>query len=177
MLYAIVNALRSPQKAIIWNDIKNGKSLKEIRLSWYQTIYKAHYWVSVKFEDGLSSRSQEKWDSKKWDFFPGEGLPFLYWRGLKLKKIWTSVKMWTFLTSIFSKELPISQNRDGQHTVKFNKHHGAMHIYRLIPRNQHYYAVCGRERFEKSLKSDQLEWYQKWEVIQSSQAFLVSVDK
>jgi hypothetical protein len=30
-----------------------------------------------------------------------------------------------------------------------------MHIYRLIPRKEHFYVVCGCERYEKLPKSDQ----------------------
>jgi hypothetical protein len=55
--------------------------------------------------------------------------------------------------------------------------HDTMHIYRLIPSNKHLYVVCDRERSEKPIKSDQLEWYQKWQVIQGKQAFWVSVDR
>jgi hypothetical protein len=38
MLYAAVNATKSPQKATNWSGIKNGKLSKEIRLSWYQSL-------------------------------------------------------------------------------------------------------------------------------------------
>jgi hypothetical protein len=43
MLYAAVNATRSPQKAIDWNDTLSSKPSKEIKLSWHQSIYKKHF--------------------------------------------------------------------------------------------------------------------------------------
>jgi hypothetical protein len=42
MLYAAVNASRSPQKATNWSGIKNGKSSKETRLSKCHPIDKKH---------------------------------------------------------------------------------------------------------------------------------------
>jgi hypothetical protein len=59
--------------------------------------------------------------------------------------------MWT-LTSIFYRELLISQNWDGQPIVKFHRKHNAMHIYRMIPRNKHFDVLCGHERHEKPLQ-------------------------
>jgi hypothetical protein len=56
------------------------------------------------------------------------------------------------LDPFFCKELLISQNRDGQPTVKFLRHQVKMHIYRLMPRNKHFYVVCFRERYEKPPK-------------------------
>jgi hypothetical protein len=73
-----------------------------------------------------------------------------------------------FSPPFFFKELLISQNRDGQTTVKFYRQHNVIHSYRLIPRIKHFYVVCGRERSEKHPKSDQLEWYQKWQVVQGN---------
>jgi hypothetical protein len=57
-----------------------------------------------------------------------------------------------FGTPLFCNELPISQNRDGQPTIKFYKQRDAWSIYRLIPRHKRVYAVCGRERSEKPSK-------------------------
>jgi hypothetical protein len=58
-------------------------------------------------------------------------------------------------------ELLISQKRDVQPTIKFCRPHYARHIFRLTPRNKHFYVVCDRDRYKKPPKSDQLEWYQK----------------
>jgi hypothetical protein len=56
----------------------------------------------------------------------------------------------------FCKELPISQHRDGRPNVKFNRQHKKMHIYWMIPRNNHFNVACGRDRYEKPPQSDQL---------------------
>jgi hypothetical protein len=65
-----VNATRSPPKATNWSGIKNGKSSKEIKLSWYQSIDKEHFWDYVKFEVGLSIPFTRKMGSKKLKLFP-----------------------------------------------------------------------------------------------------------
>ncbi|SAM09261.1 hypothetical protein [Absidia glauca] len=71
--------------------------------------------------------------------------------------------------SLTSEELLISQNRDRQPAFKFHIQHNEMYIYRLIPRIMHVYVVCDRKRSEKPPKCDQLEWCQKWEVVQGNQ--------
>jgi hypothetical protein len=102
--------------------------------------------------------------------------PFFKWRDWKLKKseLFENVNFWR---SFFFEVLLISQNRDRQPTVKFHRQHDKMHIYWLMPRNKHLYVVCSRECSDKPPKSAQLEWYQKWQVIQGNQAFFVSVDR
>jgi hypothetical protein len=68
-----MDAPRSSQKATDWSGVKSDKPSKEIKLSWYQSIYKNHFWVHVKFEVGLSIPFTRKLSSiKKWDFFQGE---------------------------------------------------------------------------------------------------------
>jgi hypothetical protein len=52
MLYESVNATRGPQKATDWSGIKKDNILKEIQLSWYQSIDKKHLWVHVKLMGG-----------------------------------------------------------------------------------------------------------------------------
>jgi hypothetical protein len=70
VLHAVVNATRSTPKAINWCGIKNGKPSNEIRLPWYQSIDKTHFWVYVKFERRLSIPFTRKMSSKKGYFFP-----------------------------------------------------------------------------------------------------------
>jgi hypothetical protein len=68
-----------PLKATNWSGIKNGKTSKEICLSWYQSIDKNHFWVSVK----MSSKK------KKWEFL--HGLSFLNggaWQIEKFELFW-----------------------------------------------------------------------------------------
>jgi hypothetical protein len=45
MLYGAMNALRSPpqKKATNWSGVENGKSSKEIKLAWHQSIDKKHF--------------------------------------------------------------------------------------------------------------------------------------
>jgi hypothetical protein len=57
------------QKATNWSGNKNGKSFKEIWLSWYQSTDKMHFWVCVKFEDGSSNPFTRKMGSKKSETF------------------------------------------------------------------------------------------------------------
>jgi hypothetical protein len=83
MMYATVNATGRPQKATNWSGIKNGKSSKEIRLPWYQSINKEYFWVYVKFEVGSSIPFTKKLGSKKRETF-SKVYPFFKWRGLKL---------------------------------------------------------------------------------------------
>jgi hypothetical protein len=54
-----------------------------------------------------------------------------------------------FKPPLVFEKLLISQNRDGQLTVKFYRQHDPMHIYRLRPINKYFYVVCDRERYEK----------------------------
>jgi hypothetical protein len=117
---------------------------------------------------GCPSRSQEKWTPEKWDFF--KVCPFK-WRGLKIKNM-----KWTFELHFF-KKLLISRIWDRQPIVKFHRQHYAIDIYCLIPRNKDVYVACDRERSERPPKSDQLEWYQKWQVIRGNLVFLVSVGR
>jgi hypothetical protein len=93
----------------------------------------------------LSIPLPRKMRSKKRDFFQGDGLSFLEMAGVESLK---NLKMWTF-DPFFCEELLISQNRDGQPTVKFYRQHDVMHIYRLVPRNKHFYNIGGRERYKK----------------------------
>jgi hypothetical protein len=55
---------KASQKVTNWSGIKNEKPSDEIKLSWYQSIDKKHFWVYVKFE-------VEKWVPKKWEPFSG----------------------------------------------------------------------------------------------------------
>jgi hypothetical protein len=52
-----------------------------------------------------------------------------------------------------------------------------MHIFCMIPRNMHFYAVWVCERWKKPPKSDWLEWYQKKQFTQGISTFLISVDR
>jgi hypothetical protein len=58
MLYAAVNATRSPKKATDWSGTKSSKPSKEIRLSWYQSIDKTTYESILNLKVGYLSRSQ-----------------------------------------------------------------------------------------------------------------------
>jgi hypothetical protein len=64
-LYTAVNTTGSLQKATNWSGIKNGRSSKEIRLSWYHCKDKKHFQVHVKFEGGVSIPATRKMTSKK----------------------------------------------------------------------------------------------------------------
>jgi hypothetical protein len=86
ILYAAVNAPKSPQKATIWSGIKNGKCSKGIRLSRYQSIVKKHFWVFLDLKFDCPFYLQESEVQKKWDFF--QGLSFLQMAGWKNGKIW-----------------------------------------------------------------------------------------
>jgi hypothetical protein len=85
---------------------------------------------------------------------------FFKWRGWKIKKC-ENVNFWRPCLL----KVAFSQNREGQPTIKFHRQHNETHIYRRIPRNKHVYDVCGLEHCEKPSKSDQLEWFRKWQVI------------
>jgi hypothetical protein len=61
MLNAAKNTPKSSQKATNCSGTKNGKSSKEIRLSWYQSLDTKHICAHVNLNLGCSSRSQEKW--------------------------------------------------------------------------------------------------------------------
>jgi hypothetical protein len=101
---------------------------------------------------GCILRLQERTDLKKSYFFGSH----LFANG-GVGKLFDNVNFWP----PFFKELLISQDRDGQPTIKFHRQHKAVHIYWPIPRNKHFCVVCCRERNEKPPKSDWLEWYQK----------------
>jgi hypothetical protein len=53
MLYAAVNATRSPHKATNWGGTKNGKASHEIRLSWCQSLDMHCIVLAVKFDGWL----------------------------------------------------------------------------------------------------------------------------
>jgi hypothetical protein len=81
MLYAAMNAPRSPQKATNWSDIKNDKWSKEIRLSRYQSLDKKHVYVYVKFKSWVVHFVYKKMSFKKVRLF--QVCPFFKWRALK----------------------------------------------------------------------------------------------
>jgi hypothetical protein len=87
MLDAAVNATRSPKKRPIGLVSNTASHPKKIRLSWYQSIDKKHFWVYAKFENGLSIPFTRKVSSKKVRLFPRSVLSIKN-RGLK-SKIWT----------------------------------------------------------------------------------------
>jgi hypothetical protein len=60
--------------------------------------------------------------------------------------------------------------------VKEESERRGFRYLKTISRNRHFYVVCDRERYEKPLKSDSLEWYQKWQIVQENQTFLISAD-
>jgi hypothetical protein len=66
---------KPPKKATNLSGIKNSKSFKEIRLSWYQSIDKTHFWLYVTFEAGSSIPFTRKMSSKKVRLFPRSELP------------------------------------------------------------------------------------------------------
>jgi hypothetical protein len=71
MLYAAVNATRSPKKRPTGMVCtKSSKPSNEIKLSWYRSIDKKHFWVYTKFEVGLSIPFTRKMRSKKVKLFP-----------------------------------------------------------------------------------------------------------
>jgi hypothetical protein len=71
-LYAVCDRERSEKtpKATIWSGMKNGKSSKEIGVSWYQSIDKMRFQVYVKFKVGLPIPITRKMASKKVRLFP-----------------------------------------------------------------------------------------------------------
>ena len=85
------------------------------------TAFVKSEWTFAGFQPFGKLRQKSRWE-------PFSGFRFGF------RKLFENLN---FLTSIFFfKELLLSQNRDGQPTVKFQRLHDAMHVYRLIPRNK-----------------------------------------
>jgi hypothetical protein len=90
MFYPVLNAPRSPPKAINWSGIKNVKSSNEVRRSWYPSIDKMYFWVYVKFVAGLSIPFTRKKSSKKVKLFPRSVLSAFF-----LRVAYSSEARWT----------------------------------------------------------------------------------
>jgi hypothetical protein len=84
-LYAVVNAKRSPRKRLIGVVSKKTIFFMETRLSRYQSKDKKHFWVSVKFEGGLSIpfiKKKREWRGlQKWGMVIIKVLRGWGWRG------------------------------------------------------------------------------------------------
>jgi hypothetical protein len=70
--------------------IKNGKSSKNIRLSWYQSIDKKHFYYYLKLEVDLSIPFTRKMRSKNVRLFPRSVLSSKGggWKSKKVQPIW-----------------------------------------------------------------------------------------
>jgi hypothetical protein len=103
---------------------------------------------------GCLSRSQVSTDLKKWNFSKGKEL----------------------LASIFFKSCLFLKTEMDNLPSNFTG--GTMQYISIdwYPETSTFmlYATMNAE---KPLKSDQLEWYQKWQAIQGNKSILVSVDK
>jgi hypothetical protein len=174
MLYATVDALRTPQKAINCSGVKNGKSSKEIRLSRYQSIDIKHFWVYVKFEVGLSILFTRKMSSKKVRLFP-RSVPSSnggIWK-LKNQKF---LRMWTFDVHFIYRFAYFSEPRWTTHCQISQATRCNAYLLNDTQK-QAFWCFMRPWTLREAPKSDQLEWYQKWQAIQGNQAFLISVDR
>jgi hypothetical protein len=119
---------------------KKVNSSKETRRSWYHAIDTKYIHILVKFERRLSLQFGRK--KEKQNFFKGMAQPFF------------SVKNASFLRTEMDNLPSIFTGI----TVQFISIDGFLERSTLM-----LYAVVNATR---TPKSDQLEWYQKWQVVQ-----------
>jgi hypothetical protein len=96
------------------------------------------------------------------------------WRGLKIEDLNNHLEL---LTSIFFKRCLVLRTEMDNPPSNFTGGTRQCISIDWYPETSTFMLYATVNASRRPPKSDQLEWYRKWQVIQGNQAFLVSVDR